>query len=61
MKTQYCEFEGPAIVMGWGQWMTKIVVKKKKIEDYKVGQLFFDIYQHLAEPDDEATDIYKST
>ncbi len=27
---------------------------QKKIEDYEVGRLFFDIYHHLAELDDEA-------
>ncbi len=32
--------------------MTKITAKK--IEEYKVGRLFFDIYRHLAEPDNEA-------
>ncbi len=49
---QYYEFEGPAIVMGVGEWMTKIAVEK--IEDFVVGRLFFDVYQHLAQPDDEA-------
>ncbi len=29
-------------------------IAAKKIEDYEVDQLFFDIYRHLAEPDDEA-------
>ncbi len=32
--------------------MTKIVAKK--IEDYEVGWLFFDVYRHLAKQDDEA-------
>ncbi len=32
--------------------MTKIA--PKKIEDYKVGRLFFDVYRHLAELDGEA-------
>ncbi len=32
--------------------MTKIAAKK--IEDYEVEPLFFGIYRHLAEPDDEA-------
>ncbi len=31
--------------------MTKIVAKK--IENYEVGWVFFDVYRHLAEPDDE--------
>ncbi len=26
----------------------------KKIGDYEVGWFFFDVYQHLAKPDDEA-------
>ncbi len=29
-------------------------LRPKKIEDYEVGRFFFDIYRHLAEPDDEA-------
>ncbi len=37
---------------GGGEQMTKIVAEK--IEDYEVGRLFFDVYHHLAEPDDEA-------
>ncbi len=40
-NSQYC-------VLG----VTKIVAKK--IKDYEVGQLFFDIYRHLAELDDKA-------
>ncbi len=50
---QYCIFDCPAIVKGGGggERMMKIVVEK--IEDYEVGQLFFDVYQHLAELDDE--------
>ncbi len=37
---------------GGGEWMMKIVAAK--IEEYEVGRLFFDIYRHLAKPDDEA-------
>ncbi len=33
---------------------------QKKIENYEVGRLFFDVYQHLAEPDDKA-DWLRST
>ncbi len=32
--------------------MTKTAAKKT--EDYEVSRLFFDIYRHLAKPDDEA-------
>ncbi len=35
---QYREFEGPALVMGRGDWMTKIAAKK--IKDYEVGLAF---------------------
>ncbi len=28
-------------------------IAAKKIEDYEVGQLFFNVYRHLAKPDDE--------
>ncbi len=55
---QYREFESPAIVMGEGKRMTKIVDDEnccqKKIEDHEVGLLFVDVYRHLAKPDDEA-------
>ncbi len=49
-----CEFEGTAIVMGRGrgEWIMKIA--DEKIEDYKIGRLFFDIYRHYAEPDGKA-------
>ncbi len=51
-KIQYCEFDCPAIVMGGGrECMTKIAAEK--IKDYEVGPLFFDVYRHLAKPDDE--------
>ncbi len=47
---QYREFEDPAIVRG--EWMTKIAAEK--IEYYQIGLVFFDVYPHLAKPDDEA-------
>ncbi len=54
-KTQYREFEGPVIVKGGGggesEWRK---LRPKKMEDYEVGRFFFDIYWHLAKPDDEA-------
>ncbi len=28
-------------------------IAAEKIADYEVGQLFFDVYQHLAKPYDE--------
>ncbi len=28
--------------------------RQKKIEDYKVSRLFFDVYRHLAQLDDKA-------
>ncbi len=51
-KTQYCEFEAPAIVIGGGGLDDKNCCHKNK--DYEVGRLFFDIYRHWVEPDDEA-------
>ncbi len=52
MKMQYREFKGPVIVIGGGGsgWWK---LRPKKIEDYEVGWLFFDVYHHLAKLDDE--------
>ncbi len=50
---QYNKFKGLAIVIGGGG-VGDENCGRKKIKNYEVGWLFFDIYQHLAEPDDEA-------
>ncbi len=38
----------------WGGGSEWQKLRPKKTWDYEVGWLFFDVYRHLAEPDDEA-------
>ncbi len=54
--TQYRKFEGPAIVVKVEErrGLDNENSVQKKIKDHEVGRLFFDVYQHLAKPDDEA-------